>query len=61
LIPEEKSDVIEYMEVKQEIARLLAERHVLARLAAFERQIEELEDQQRLEGRLWIPWPMYIR
>jgi len=54
------------MEVKQEIARLLAkrvvvERHVLARLAAFERQMEELQDQQRLERRLWIPWPLYIR
>jgi hypothetical protein len=23
--------------------------------------LEEIEDQQRLQGKLWFPWPMYIR
>jgi len=66
LTPEEKSDVVEYIELKQMIAALMEERAVFeqyyeAELAARERQLEELEDQQRLQGRLWIPWPMYIR
>jgi hypothetical protein len=65
LTPEKKSDVIEYMEVKQEMARLRAERvvverYVFAQLAAYEREIEELED-QRLPEMFWLPWPMYIR
>jgi hypothetical protein len=65
LTPEEKSDVIEYMEVKQEMARLraervLVERYVFAQIAAYERQIEDLEN-QRLREMFWLPWPMYLR
>lgn len=53
------------MEVKQEMARLraervLVERYVFAQIAAYERQIEDLEN-QRLREMFWLPWPMYLR
>ena len=66
MTPEEKSDDIEYIELKQMMAALMEERAVLelydeAELAARERRLEEFQDQQRLRGKLWFPWPMYIR
>jgi hypothetical protein len=66
LTPKEKSDVIKYIELKQMMAALMEERAMLelcyeAELAARERRLEELQDQQRLRGKLWLPWPMYIR
>jgi hypothetical protein len=66
LTPKEKSDVIKYIELKQMMAALREERAMLelyyeAELAARERRLEELQDQQRLRGKLWFPWPIYIR
>jgi hypothetical protein len=57
LTPEEKSDDIEYIEPKQMMAALMEERTVLelydeAELAAWERRLEEFQDQRRLRGKL---------
>jgi hypothetical protein len=52
--PDEKSLITAYIEAQQEVAA------IKAKLADFERQIEELED-RRLREMLWLPWPMYLR